>query len=120
MSDVAWITCATAGCGHSPFPIDKQFEQRARETHESFYCPAGHSLSWKIESRKERNHRLVVEQLKRESRSWEAGYYRERREARRCPWPTCRTYVYASRDSMYEHMRRIHDMPILAAVRDAS
>lgn len=120
MSDVVWVPCATASCGYSPFPMDAQFVARARETHESFYCPAGHSLSWQVESKMERKHREEIEQLKRQIESWASGYEREHDESRRCPWPTCRVYVYASRDSMYEHMRRTHDMPLMAAVREAS
>ena len=117
---IVTITCCEPGCGYSPFPMEQGFYNRAQETHEWWTCPTGHKQHFVGESDKDRQHRLEVERLERRIADWEGAYNRVSAESRRCPWPTCRDYVYASRDSMFEHMRRIHGMPLLAAVREAS
>lgn len=113
------ITCYQKGCGYSPFPMEKGFYERARRTHESWHCPAGHAQHFAGESDEDRLER-ENKHLRRERDRWQANYERAWRDARICPWPTCREYVYSSRDSLYDHMRRAHGMPTVALVREAS
>lgn len=113
------IQCCVAGCGHSPFPMAESFYDRARRTHESWHCPAGHSQHFvgKSEEEKLRDALALAERSKKTLERW---WERARDEGRQCPWPTCRSYVYASRSSMYDHMRRAHDMPTVELVEEAS
>ena len=117
--NVVRVTCARSGCGYSPFPMDEGVNQRARRTHETFHCPSGHPNHYAGESdieRLEREIRWLKQQL---ARTVSRGQYDQAvAESRRCPWPTCREYVYASRQSMYEHMRRQHDMPTVVLVAE--
>lgn len=47
-------------CPHCamPFAISKTFEKKMRESHEVFYCPAGHYMSYQYETEKEKYKRL--------------------------------------------------------------
>lgn len=118
------VQCCVAGCGHSPFPMAADFERRARRTHEWWYCPAGHSQHWSGQTREERRIAELegrVEVLRAEnSEYWE----RVKEAARRCPWPGCDFKATSGdewdRRPLQSHMRSIHGMPSLAAIREAS
>lgn len=93
-------------CGVDICLSDSMYHE-LRRTRASFYCPAGHSQQF--------TGGCEHEQTARRQREAREHY---ERESRRCPWPTCRVYVYSSRDSLYHHMQRAHGMPTLAAVRE--
>jgi hypothetical protein len=114
------ITCCVEGCGYSPFPMERGFYDRALHTHEFWHCPAGHSQHFVGETDQQKRHRLEVERLNQQIANWRRHAEALEALGRTCPWPTCREYVYSSRDSLYEHMRRTHGMPTLALVREAS
>lgn len=85
--NVVAITCYKPGCGYSPFPMERQFYERARETHEYWHCPAGHQQHFVGETE--------TETLKRENLRLRGDVTRWRRRAEwaesytRCPWPGC-------------------------------
>lgn len=119
MSDeVKWIPCATARCGYSPFPVAASFDKRARDTGETFYCPAGHSLVYNNGKSKAEILAAENRRLKQRIANYEEFYDRASRESRQCPWPTCRVRVYSSRQGMFAHMVRIHNMPAIAEVEE--
>lgn len=109
------LTCPTEGCGYSPFPMDAGFMARARKTHETFYCPAGHSQYFAGKSKEEK---LADEIASLERRIVD---YRERLEEaqRSCRWIEC-FFVGATRQGLHQHMRAVHGMPTLAQVAEAS
>ena len=111
------IQCCVAGCGHSPFPMAESFYERARRTHEFWHCPAGHAQHFTGESEEERLSR-EVKTLRRQLATVRELYERADALARKCPWPGCRSYVYSSRDSMYDHLRRTHGMPVVAEIQE--
>lgn len=119
MSDVSYITCAKAGCGYSPFPMDAQFEQRARRTHERFYCPAGHPLSFRGKTEEQKR----IDYLERRVEWWKeyCDSIRDDRDRFRftCQWVGC---GFRAKDDagLHTHMRARHDMPTLAEIREAS
>lgn len=45
------------------FGIPKEMEPIWRESHHSFFCPNGHSLSWSGESPKDKEHRLRAKEV---------------------------------------------------------
>ncbi len=49
--EMTLICCATCGI---PFAISKDLDTRLRKRHNSFYCPAGHSQSYRAKSEAER------------------------------------------------------------------
>lgn len=53
---------ACADCG-MPFGIDKEFEDRRREDHRTFYCPNGHPQSYgqRTEAEREKSRRINAE-----------------------------------------------------------
>jgi hypothetical protein len=100
--------------------MERGFYNRALHTHEFWHCPAGHSQHFVGETDQQKRHRLEVERLNQQIANWRRHAEALEALGRTCPWPTCREYVYSSRDSLYEHMRRTHGMPTLALVREAS
>ncbi|WP_110727427.1 hypothetical protein [Mycolicibacterium porcinum] len=61
MTAFATHTCATEGCGVA-FAVEDGFDDRRRADHRNFYCPNGHSLSYKgkteLQKAQERAERL--------------------------------------------------------------
>lgn len=112
------MQCCVAGCGHSPFPMASQFYERARRTHEFWTCPAGHRQHFTGESEEEERHRKELASKDRIIANWRDRWQESFDLSRTCPWPTCRSFVYSTRDSMYEHMRRAHAMPTVTAVNE--
>jgi hypothetical protein len=106
------IACATPTCGHV-ICLDPETEARFRRTHANFLCPAGHGTYFPEKTDEERQIEFLQGMLNRARR--QADEYRD--ESLRCPWPTCRSHVYARRDVMWRHMQQEHGMPTLAAVR---
>jgi len=99
--------------------MEQSYYNRCRSTHEDWRCPAGHVRCFVGETDEQIRHRREVARLEQRIENYVSFYEREHDDARRCPWPTCRDYVYSSRSSMYEHMRRRHGMPAVALVREA-
>lgn len=114
MSDHREWDCATPGCGNV-ICLTPAMERRLRESHDTFVCPLGHKQSFRGKSDDEKR----IDELERDVRWWRATYNEMRCTARTCPWPTCRTYVYSSREVLYAHMRREHGMPLVRDVADA-
>ncbi len=110
--DTELVTCATAGCGHSPFPMSSGFIDRARETHEWFSCPAGHGLSFHGESTTE----TAARRLKAAKTSRDYWKNRADRLERTGPWNGCESPVFVSVQGLQSHMRQIHQMPSWAAL----
>lgn len=56
------VTLEAVDCAecHVVFGVDERYIARLRESHESFYCPAGHSLSFRGETKAERLERELV------------------------------------------------------------
>lgn len=121
MDFVVWITCATSGCGYSPFPQEAGFNRRARQSHELFYCPAGHGNYYAQKSDVEQLQDRVAE-LKREL---DDARFELSRAERSCPWIAC-GFVAAAGDrwdqrALWSHLRQVHGMPTLVEVeRDVS
>jgi hypothetical protein len=135
MPDVSMETqllqCATAGCGHSPFPISTSFIERAQRTHETFYCPAGHSNYFPQKSDTE-NEKLSerVRHLEGQLRGLEELRAQvtqlqdlRTRASRLCPWPGCEFVASAGnewdRRALRAHMRGAHGVPSMAEVEEA-
>lgn len=117
-SQVEWVTCYKAGCGYSPFPMERGLYDRCVETHEDFICPNGHRQQFAGESQRERagrlerrieHYRLVIVDLRDMLN-----------QARcRCPWTGC-GFQSTSEQGRSTHMQRMHGMPTLAALEEAS
>jgi hypothetical protein len=109
------VQCATARCGHSPFPISAAFDQRARKTHETFYCPAGHALHFGGETEQEKEIRVLKGQLR--SADTDRDYWRRRAKRLEvtCQWIAC---GFEAKDlaGLHTHMRARHAMPSWAAL----
>lgn len=115
--------CATEGCA-AKCCLDDKHEERARRTHETFYCAAGHANYFAGGSKSDK----LVKELRAEVRvlSNRSEFWRERfemfyRESRQCPWPSCRAkpvpHVYSYREALIKHMERVHGMPTMTAQR---
>lgn len=70
--DLEIVHCANCGV---PFGITRDYEQRRREDHGSFFCPAGHSNVFKGKTDAER----LREQLQRKEQDLAAEVERRRR-----------------------------------------
>ena len=105
--------CSRKGCGHSPFPISVAFLKRARRTHETFYCPAGHSQWYPGESDIER---LELKLKKAES---SAAWFKAQadRNTQKCPWVQC-YFMGKTVDGLGTHLRAAHGMPTQAEVTE--
>lgn len=108
--------CATAGCGHSPFPLSSAFVARARRTGETFFCPAGHSLHFGEGTEAQQRRRIKDLEIRLEE-----AFAEKTLISRTCPWVGC-PFVAASGDEwnrapLHTHMRAIHGMPTLAEVK---
>lgn len=57
--NLVFVSCPTTNCGGQWLPADKV--QQLRESHETFYCPSGHSQYFGAESEKEKLNRRIVE-----------------------------------------------------------
>ncbi|MFH2071907.1 MAG: hypothetical protein ABIJ75_03525 [Actinomycetota bacterium] len=115
--NIVEVICGMAGCGYSPFPMEKSYYERVRRTGETWYCPGGHARCYNDgktadEVEIDRLNARIREMYERFGEQLQAAWDR----SHQCPWPGCRDYVYASRDSMYGHMRRAHGMPVAALV----
>ena len=111
---VVYEQCYKKGCGHSPFPMAKQFQDRCRKTHETFYCPGGHAQGYYGENEEEKLRKQVKRlQTQLESAKWRADALR--RQAHRCPWIECGFVAYPINDfdmrAMWSHLRSAHGMP---------
>ena len=123
------LQCATAGCGYSPFPVSTSFIQRARRTHETFHCPAGHSNYFPQKSDTEKlseRVRHLEGQLRRyEELQAKVSQLQDLRlrSSRLCPWPGCEFVASAGNDwdrrALRAHMRSSHGMPSMAEVEEA-
>lgn len=78
--------CRCAGCSIQ-FGMTKDFQDRRRKDHETFYCPAGHPQSWKAESdedklRRERDiARQQVARAEQEAKSTQRALEAEKKKA---------------------------------------
>jgi hypothetical protein len=80
--DLEFIACPTSNCGGQWLPATKV--RQLRESHETFYCPSGHSQFFG-QSDKEK----LIEQLKKQLQNtqddvayWREQYYRVSKEKR--------------------------------------
>ncbi len=113
--NVKSVTCATKGCGYSPFPMEVGHYQRATRTHESFKCPQGHDNFFASESdleALERKNRTLCKDNQRLSRIIDE-------QVGRCPWILC-VFEAQDRQGLRTHMRARHGMPTLAAVEEVA
>ena len=99
------VACCHKGCGHV-ISFKTEVEQRLRRTHEWWACPAGHRQHFAGPTAQERQ----IDDLKRDLRRAEQDTDFWLREARRCPFPTCRSYLYASAATLRRHLHRAHDV----------
>lgn len=104
--------CATMGC-HGRVCLNEDVERRARRTHETFYCSAGHPNYFA----KKTDQEVRIEQLERQRDHFQETMREWMDEARRCPWPGCRRHVYSHRGAMIDHMQRVHGMPSTKAFK---
>lgn len=74
------FACPTKGCGHIVC-LTETLEERLRRTHETFYCPAGHRMSFTGQTDAERTIAKLRESLRT---AWRTAGDRalERNEAR--------------------------------------
>ena len=123
------LQCATAGCGHSPFPVSTSFIARARRTHETFCCPSGHR-QWFPAKSDEQLLKERVRHLEGQLRGFEElraqfSVFEDlrKRASRLCPWPGCEFVASAGsewdRRALRAHMRSAHGMPSMAEVEEA-
>lgn len=70
MNGCKTYACPTRGCGHVVH-LHHDVEQRLRRTHESFYCPAGHALSFKGATNDEKRIRFLEQTIERWRDRWE-------------------------------------------------
>ena len=107
------LMCPRSGCGHSPFPVTVAFERRARRTHETFYCPAGHPQGFSGESDLER----LKRRLKKAESS--AAWFKAQaeRNTRKCPWIQC-YFMGKTVEGLGTHLRAAHGMPTWAEVAE--
>lgn len=111
---VVYEQCYKKGCGHSPFPMAEQFQDRCRKTHEPFYCPGGHAQAYTGENEEEKL-RKQVKHLQRQLNDvkWRVGALR--RQTNRCPWVECEFVADPTNDfdmrAMWSHLRSAHGMP---------
>lgn len=127
MTDIEMVQCPVAGCGHSPYPLAEAFVRRARNTHETFHCPAGHPQSYRGKSDLERMRE--DRDCMREDRDWWRNRYEAMEAqvdavARECPWIGC-GFVAATGDRndrrpLWSHMRGAHGMPTLTEVQETA
>lgn len=120
------IQCPIKGCGHSPFPMSRAFVQRARRTHETFHCPAGHAQYFAGKSNEEKlrdelkiaKSELAIAKSRIRDQEWKIK--RLRRMTRRCPWIGCDFEANPTTDldlrPMWSHLRAAHGMPTKAEV----
>ena len=112
--EIVYEQCAYKGCGHSPFPMAKKFQDRCRRTHESFFCPGGHSLSYHGESEEEKLRKEVkILERQLEDACWKRDSLL--RQLHRCPWIGCSFVARPVNDydmrAMWSHLRQAHGMP---------
>ena len=115
--EIVYEQCVYKGCGHSPFPMVKSYRKRCLKTHESFHCPAGHSMYFSGESDEEK----LKKKVKRLERELSDAIWRRdalRRQVHRCPWIGCSFVANPVNDydmrAMWSHLRQVHGMPTLA------
>jgi len=73
------IECASCNI---PFAVSEEYERRLRESHDPFYCPRGHCISFGGESETERLKRhLVISQRKVQQAKDDATFHETRRRA---------------------------------------
>lgn len=117
------IQCATKGCGHSPFPMAASFIERAKRTHETFHCPAGHANFYPQESDEEVL-KKKVKRLERNIRYLQDCNDRLESFSQRCPWPGCDFEAFPQNPfdlrGLKQHMRSAHGMPTMAEVLEAA
>ena len=117
--EIVQITCATPGCGYSPFPMEEGYYQRAKRTHEHFLCPAGHSNAFLAATKEER---IIKEQgksilaLRQRVRRLELALVEAHSD---CPWIECE-FIGATPGGLRTHLRAAHGMPTLAMAAEAS
>lgn len=88
-----------------------------RATGETFFCPSGHRNYFPDGCEHQQELKEEIERLR--TMVWRVSNMADEfyAETKQCPWPGCRDrYTYATRGTMYAHMRRVHDMPALAEV----
>lgn len=108
------LSCARAGCGHV-ICLDAATEQRLRETHASFFCPAQHSNYFPQKTDAEKEIERLKGDVRREAdhrHSWMSLYDRtveQRDEARRLSrtCPLCGTRFRTPR-RLPEHLAEAH------------
>lgn len=115
--EIILVQCATESCGHSPFPMAGAFINRAKKTHETFCCPAGHKNYYAGKTEEEK----TIERLKENNEYLQTEVKRLQRDrniqSRTCPWPEC-GFIASSgtpwdRRALWSHMRQVHGMPAL-------
>lgn len=107
--------CARQGC-HARICLSAEANERARRTHESFYCTSGHRNYFSDKT----EHEKKIDQLRKrlESVEYMRDYWHRKHDelARACPWTLC-GFVGSDPKGMRQHMRKAHGMPTLGFVR---
>lgn len=104
MSDHAEYACPTQGC-HAIVCLLPELEERLRKTHETFYCPAGHTMSFTGRTPDQKK----IDQLEAQVEKWRANWREQwdraeeiRVRLRACP--LC-AVTFRSRSSLVRHLR---------------
>lgn len=106
MSDcLVTVACAHETCGHV-ISFKTEVEQRLRRTHETWACPAGHRQHFSGRTDQERRISDLEADLRRADRDIDFWVG----EARVCPFPSCRSYQYATAITLRRHLARAHDV----------
>lgn len=111
-------TCYRSGC-HGRVCLAAAVYRRAQETHEIFYCSAGHGQHFIAETDKERTIRELRQEVERLNRrvGWrDEEIERLRSERWVCRWSGCE-FEGADDRGLRTHMRARHGMPTLGLVR---
>jgi hypothetical protein len=91
------IACAERGC-HATITVHEQEHARLRRTHETFYCPAGHSNYYSRPRKTEKDEKIASLERQRDSLredlhdAWGKGARLVEaltHDAQTCPIPTC-------------------------------
>lgn len=69
MGECRAFVCATRGC-QATIHLHHDVEERLRRTHETFYCPAGHSNYFPGKTNEEKR----IAQLERRAEQWQERY----------------------------------------------
>lgn len=106
------LACCHEGCGEI-IVVHKAVANRWRETHEWFYCPAGHRQHFTGKTEAERVREELQEKIDRLERwldSAQEWHEETREEFATCPYPLCpqSDYQYASRQNLGRHLAKYH------------